>query len=161
MMECPRDRDERILAYTAGTLEPGAQIEFERHLAECEACRSLAADQRAVWESLDCWKPAPVSPDFNARLYRAIGEEAKLPWWQRLARTDWRWVFRPAMPVAAACAALAIGFLIKQPIATHYAPASDQKVSIEQVERALDDMDMMKQMSLTAPPAGQDTGEQL
>ena|SRR5579885_1495112 len=158
-MECPRQNrggEELMVAYTAGTLEPSAQIEFERHMAVCEACRQSAAEQKAVWEALDGWKPAAISPDFNAKLYARISEDVGLPWWERALRVNWSRALRPAMPVAAACAAIVIAFLIKEPsLARRTSVTVEQKVSIEQVERALDDMDMLKQMSLTTPVEGQ------
>jgi anti-sigma factor RsiW len=157
-MECPRENGtsvELMMAYTAGTLEPEAQIALDRHMSVCQGCRGMAAQQKAVWDALDEWKPAPVSADFNARLYQKISERETAPWWQRLFRIEWSWVLRPAVPVAAACATLMIAFLVKAPAVTHNSPvSSQQKVSIEQVERALDDMDMLKQISVPAPAEG-------
>jgi anti-sigma factor RsiW len=160
-MECPRENGtsvELMMAYTAGTLEPEAQIALDRHMSVCQDCRDMAAEQKAVWDALDAWKPAPVSADFNARLYQKISEAEVAPWWQRLFRINWSWVLRPAVPVAAACATLVIAFLVKAPAVTHSSPvSSQQKVSIEQVERALDDMDMLKQISVPAPAEGPST----
>ena len=160
-MECPRENGssvELMVAYTAGMLEASTQIEFERHMAACEGCRKLAAEQKAVWDALDAWTPAPISADFNAKLYQRISEEAAIAWWRRPFRLNWSWALRPALPVAAACAAIMIAFLI-EPLSTHHSqtPMPQQKVSIEQVERALDDMDMLKQMSLTTPAEGKAT----
>ena len=160
-MQCPRENGssaELLIAYAAGALEASAQIEFERHMAVCDGCRNLAAEQKAVWDALDDWRPAPVSADFNQKLYERISQEAAIRWWERPFHLDFLWAFRPAVPVAAACAAVMAVFLIMQPLTTHPTPApAEQKVSIEQVERALDDMDMLKQMSLTAPVEGQAT----
>jgi hypothetical protein len=45
-----------------------------------------------------------------------------------------------------------VAFLVKEPLPLHRSPPLvEQKVSNEQVERALDDMDMLKQMSIAAP----------
>ena len=160
-MECPRQNGtsvELVMAYTAGTLEPEKQIALDRHMSVCPGCRDMVAEQRAVWEALDAWKPASISTDFNARLYQRISEEAAVAWWQRLFRVNWPSIFRPAVPVAAACAVLVIAFLVKSPAVRQSSPiATQQKVSIEQVERALDDMDMLKQINLPAPAAGQST----
>lgn len=154
-MGCSRQNGngvELIMAYTAGNLEPEKQIELERHILVCESCREMADRQRAVWDALELWRPQPISADFNARLYRGISEEKAITIWQRLSRVDWP-VFRPAIPVAAACAAIMIAFLVNGPRISHSPQApSQQKVSIEQVERALDDMDMLKQLSLPPPP---------
>jgi anti-sigma factor RsiW len=160
-MQCPRLNGrsaELMMAYTAGTLEPEVQIELERHLSGCEDCGAMAAQQKAVWEALDDWRPATVSADFNDRLYQRIAADDAASWWRRAFAIDWSWMFRPAVPVAGACAALMIAFLLKEPVAPHHSTAPlAQKVSIEQVERALDDMDMLKQMSVTVPAEGQTT----
>ena len=155
-MGCSRQNGngvELIMAYTAGNLEPEKQIELERHISVCESCREMADRQRAVWDALEMWRPEQISADFNERLYRRISEEEAVTIWQRLSRVDWS-VFRPAIPVAAACAAIMVAFLVSGPWISHppQAPLQQQKVSIEQVERALDDMDMLKQLSLPAPP---------
>lgn len=154
-MECPRQNgtaDELILAYVAQTLEPETQIALERHMSTCAACRELAEQQKAVWDSLEAWTPASISADFDQRLYERIAADNQTPWWRRLAGADWSWAFRPAMPVAAACAALLIAFLLKGPSLRHDAqPQVQPKVSIEQVERALDDVDMLQQLSLATP----------
>jgi anti-sigma factor RsiW len=146
-MECPNKKGndiELIVAYAAGTLDPANETEFERHLESCASCRELAAAQRAVWSALDALPPLPVSSNFDARLYQRIAEEQHSPWWQRLFRADWSW--RPAMPVAAACAVLVFAFLVKNsgPSITPQQQVQPQ-LQIEQVERALDDMDMLKQ----------------
>lgn len=57
-MRCPLGLDEGgelVVGYTARTLEPGAQIAFERHLKSCGACAEAAAAQQAVWDALDEW----------------------------------------------------------------------------------------------------------
>jgi negative regulator of sigma E activity len=104
----------------------------------------LAAAQRAVWAALDELTPVPVSTNFDSKLYQRIAEEQRLAWWQRVLRADWSW--RPAMPVAAACVVLLVAFLVKNagPSIALQQPAQPQ-LQIEQVERALDDMDMLKQ----------------
>jgi negative regulator of sigma E activity len=85
-----------------------------------------------------------VSSNFDARLYQRIAEEQHSPWWQRLFRADWSW--RPAMPVAAACAVLVVAFLVKNSGSSVTPQQQAQpQLQIEQVERALDDMDMLKQ----------------
>jgi anti-sigma factor RsiW len=146
-MECPNKKGndiELIVAYAARTLDPANEAEFERHLESCASCRELAAAQRAVWAALDELTPVPVSTNFDSKLYQRIAEEQRLAWWQRVLRADWSW--RPAMPVAAACVVLIVAFLVKNagPSIALQQPAQPQ-LQIEQVERALDDMDMLKQ----------------
>lgn len=150
-MECPlRDTGgaQFIIEYGSGTLAPENELAFQRHMILCSKCREIAEAQREVWSALDAWTPAPISQTFNQRLYRRIADEERSAWWQRLFNANWSW--RPAMPVAAACAALIVAFLINNPYQDQHiqiqpAPAPQ----IEQVERALDDMDMLKQLTVT------------
>lgn len=138
-----------MISYAAGILEPDNQIELERHLSACEGCRKLAVHQKAVWDAMDEWRPAAISEDFNSRLYQRIAEEESAPSWRRFFRMPWGSLLRPAVPVVAACAALMVAFVVKDPgVTQHSAGVLPQKISIEQVERALDDMDMLKQLSV-------------
>jgi anti-sigma-K factor RskA len=104
----------------------------------------MADAQRTVWSALDELTPIPVSSNFDAKLYRRIAEEQQNAWWQRLFQAYWSW--RPAMPVAAACAVLIVAFMVKSSQRSIASPPQSQpKLQIEQVERALDDMEMLKQ----------------
>jgi anti-sigma factor RsiW len=149
-MGCPSaegDGGELIVAYGARRLAPEKEAELERHLETCAECRELAAAQRAVWSALDEWPPVAVSSNFDERLYQRLAAEQQKAWWRRLAPANWSW--RPAMPVALACAALIAAFLLKSPLLR---PAeqlqNEPKLQIEQVEHALDDMDMLKQLNV-------------
>ena len=149
-MECPQkngEGEELIIEYVARLLDGQTESAFERHLTSCLSCRKAVAEQRAVWSALDELVPLPVSSNFDAKLYQRIAEEAQGSWWQRLARSNWSW--RPAMPVAAACAVLAIAFLVKDSgPAANTPPPGQPKLEIEQVESALDDIDMLKQLGV-------------
>jgi anti-sigma factor RsiW len=145
---------ELILAYGARTLDADQGAAFERHMLSCAECRELAAAQQSVWSALDDWKPEPISSNFDEKLYQRILTEEQRPWWQRLFAANWS--FRPAMPVAAACGILIAVFLLRSPEpAPPPAPpsSSSPQIRIEQVERALDDIDMLKQLGVdsTAP----------
>lgn len=151
-MECPQshpDGVDWIVAYAAHTLEAAEEAAFERHLESCPGCRELAAAQSTVWSALDELTPLRVSPNFDALVFRRIAQEQQLPWWRRVWRADWSW--RPVMPVAAAGAVLMVAFLVKYPgPALTPLPESQPKLQIEQVESALDDMDMLKQVGVEA-----------
>ena len=145
------DGAELMVAYGARTLDPEKQSELEQHLASCAKCRELAAAQRAVWSALDAWPPVAVSPDFDEKLYRRIAVEEQGKWWRRLSPSNWSW--RPAVPVAVACAALIAAFLLKSPVVHLATPEQNEpKLQIEQVEHALDDMDMLRQLSVEGTP---------
>jgi Putative zinc-finger len=150
MERCPYENGngaEVVLAYGARTLAPDEAAAFERHMLVCAGCRELAAAQQAVWSALDAWKPEPISSNFDQKLYQRILTEEQSPWWQRLFRANWSW--RPAMPVAAACGVLIAAFLLRSPQPTLAPPSgSHPEVRIEQVERALDDIDMLKQLAV-------------
>jgi anti-sigma factor RsiW len=145
------DGDELIIAYGAKTLSPEQQIELERHLKSCRRCRELAEAQRAVWSALDAWPTTVVSSNFDEKLFQRIALEEQSEWWPRLSRARWSW--RPAIPVGVACVALIGAFLLKDP-ALRLEPQSQSrpKLQIEQVERALDDMDMLTPLSMESAP---------
>jgi len=156
-MHCPTttgNEAEVLVAYTSGTMTPAEQEAFELHMAGCAGCRQLAAAQKTVWSALDAWTLPPVSDEFDRSLHARIAEEARLPWWKR----QWggfSFSWKPAIPVAVACAALAGAFLLHVP-AIDNAPATlpavqTQKIDADQVERALDDMDMLNQLDAPAP----------
>jgi hypothetical protein len=130
-MKCPlqfEESSELIVGYGARTLDPDTAIAFERHVGCCAACREAAALQRAVWTALDEWHALPVSPDFDQRLSARIAETKTRAWW----------LWRLLVPITA-CVALAAVLLVRQPAATPPPP-------IEQVQHALDDMDLLNQL---------------
>lgn len=150
-MECPQTNDdgiELIIGYAAGTLDAEAENALELHLATCTGCRELVAAQRSVWSALEALKPLPVSSNFDEKLYQRIAQEQQLAWWQRWFRFEWSW--RPAIPMAAACAVLVVAFLVRNSAPNVPAQSTQPKLQIEQVERALDDMDMLKQVGVEA-----------
>lgn len=153
-MGCPVEDGtgaELIVAYGARKLDPEQESELERHLTLCPSCRELAQAQRAVWSALDAWPSIAVSPNFDELVFHRIANEQ-----QRTPFTGWlrrwlpaRWSWRPVVPVGAACAALIAAFLLKSPVLQPLTPSENQpKLQIEQVEHALDDMDMLKQLGV-------------
>jgi len=137
-MMCPtKDKQsaEILLEYCAGTLDPDRALEFEKHAAQCAECGRQVASQRALWQTLDHWTPAEISPDFDARLYARIAREEAAPQWKRW----FTWGWKPALLMAAACAAIVIGLFVRQP----QPPARTDTVDIDQVEHALEDLDML------------------
>jgi anti-sigma factor RsiW len=138
---------EVIVSYVARTLDAEADSEFQRHMGNCPQCREAVAAQQAVWSALDAWLPVPVSPDFDRKLFRRIAEEEHSRWWRGLELPHWWW--RPAMPVAAACALLIGAFVLQYPAPRIAQEAQvEPKLEIEQVEHALDDMDLLRQLGV-------------
>jgi len=166
-MRCPVEvgNDAEVLvAYATGAMTPAEQEAFELHMAECSACREAASRQKAVWGALDAWRAPDVSADFDGRLQMRIAVHDRVSWWRRL---EFSW--KPAIPVGIACAALFGVFLLHGPALHTVAPAAPpaavqsqqdaQKMDVEEVERALDDMDMLKQLDAPAStPAGSPEG---
>ena len=154
-MRCPIESQENadlLLSYSARRLNPEATAILEAHMEICPTCREFRDGQRALWEALDQWEARPVSPDFDRRLYRRIEEQEQVGWWARIFRPLPSTFLRPALPLAAtACLVLVAGFLTIQPdrIAAPAPAAADSQVrEVEQVERALDDIEMLRQFDL-------------
>jgi hypothetical protein len=153
------DGADLLVAYSAGRLAPRVEYAVRAHLAECADCRMVASAQAEVWSVLDSWEPLPVSADFNRKVYARIAQEDQSQWWIRASRAVSRfdWSLRPAMPVAAACAALLVAFLLNSPFVHDGQPKSavvESRVDIEKLERALDDIDMLKQVGVVTPCVG-------
>lgn len=155
-MKCPietQENAELLLSYSARRLNEESTAILDAHMQMCPACREFRDGQRALWEALDQWEARPVSPDFDRRLYRRIEEQEQLGWWARLFGPSRPVFLRPALPLAAAaCLVLVAGFIIDDP-ARLVSPRVDspQVREVEQLERTLDDLDMLRQFNLTLP----------
>ena len=154
-MECPTKSgqgSELFLAHAAQTLPAATSTALERHLSVCPECRRTADEQKLVWSALDSWEPQYISNDFDRKLYARIAAEEQQPWHRRILKMNWP--FRPAIPIAAACAVVLAGYLFNQP-GTPANPepriAIENRVDMEQVERALDDIEMLNQMGVVVP----------
>jgi hypothetical protein len=161
-MRCPvlhKENTEIILDYCARTLSPEMTLEFERHMAVCGDCRVFASSQQVVWSALDEWEAAPVSADFDRKLYARIEEHENSGWWKKLAAwtfaTPFSWASSVA-PIAMACVTLAAAVMFYMPVERPVGPEARQNQSkvestddVYQVERTLDDIEMFKQL---APP---------
>jgi hypothetical protein len=152
-MNCPletRENAQLLLDYCTRRLEGEPAAALQRHIAACAACREFADSQRAVWKALDSWEAAPVSADFDRRLYRRI--EVQVSWWELLVRP-----FRPlpqwrSLPAAAMVCMLLIAGVMLDRSAVSPAPgptdmAQVEPVQPEQVERTLDTMEVLDEFS--------------
>lgn len=174
IMKCPiqTTKDggaELILDYCSDRLhreQPELAVEFERHLSQdgCEDCARVVEAQRSVWTALDGFEAPAVSADFDARLWQRIEESEARPWWRRMfdgpaagwsAMVSWK----PAFVTASACAAVFAVMLMVRPDAMRQSGGEDQPVvtkasvsatavDFDQVEKALDDIDMLNQMGV-------------
>src|SRR5437867_9338209 len=155
-MRCPietQENAELLLSYSARRLDPESTAILEAHMELCPACREFRDGQRALWEALDQWEARPISADFDRRLYRKIEEQEQLGWWARVFGSLRPMFLRPALPLAAtACLVLVAGFILDDPARfTLPAVENPQAHEVEQVERTLDDMEMLRQFNLVAP----------
>lgn len=157
-MKCFIDTQESaalLLAYCARKLDAESTNVLERHIGVCPACRELVRGQRLLWEALDTWEAAPVPPDFDRRLYQRI--EKEVSWWDLLIRPMW---VRQSLPVAAAAFAVVMaGALLQrtaevQP-ATPAESAQVESVQPEQVEHALEAMQMLSDFNHQAAAANE------
>ena len=154
-MFCPiqsKDNAEVLLAYTNRALDPDTMAVLERHMESCAECRRVAETQRAVWAALDAWDAMPVSSEFDSRLYRRIEEEEHKGWWRKVFRPMPPLSWKPAVPVAAACMTLLAIFLLRAPDPTNCTPAGRTEAALdaEQVERSLEDLEMLQVLTKPA-----------
>ncbi len=156
-MKCPietRENTELLLSYSARRLDEERSVALEAHMASCEACREFRDSQAALWETLDRWEARPVPLDFDRRLYKRIEEQQQIGWWERIFGSARPVFLRPALPLAAtACLLLAAGLIIDTPgrVPAPAAAEAPQVREVEQMERTLDDLEMLRQFTLAAP----------
>jgi len=161
VMRCPVEigSPEILLEYSARKLAPEAVSVLERHVTLCAACARFAKDQRAVWSALDEWEAADPTPNFDRRLYARIEADAARPWWSRLFQYGFGW--KPAVAGAMATVAIAAVLLIPNyPWIERPSQVRQESLEPDQVERALDDLEMLRQLS---PPntAAAESGQAL
>ena len=150
-MRCPEQSaidDAILLDYCAHRLAPEAAAAFERHLANCTHCSECVVGQQQILAALDDWKPHQPSSDFDRRLYEQIEQESR-QWWRHLWPAEFGW-----KPVAAACATvIAVALLStpgKPPANAVQESSRVEMLEPELVERTLEDLEMLKQLSTSA-----------
>ena len=131
-----------LIGYLEGTLTPEQRAELDQHASACAECRELLDAQQLLEED----DVPEVSANFDARLYARIQQDARQQSW-------WRFLWRPAIPLAAA-AVLAVTLWVRPPVAD--APATDEpkqasidRADIEQLEQALDDVELLMPVNQT------------
>jgi hypothetical protein len=153
-----------LIDYCAGRLAPERAQELEAHALVCPSCREIIDAQRAVWQALEHWDAPPVASAFDRELYVRIDAEERssgLVKWARAAAARWSpFSWHTPVAVAAACAAVLLAIVVEIPGSRAVSqPAEPQfrmeHVDIEQVERTLEDMTMLKQLAPTAPHSDQ------
>jgi hypothetical protein len=82
----------RISAYLDGELDSAFSKSMERHIGQCEACRTMAADFRSADELVRSLPRFDPGPDFAGQLLEKVGEPASV-----LGRAGDRPLFAPVM----------------------------------------------------------------
>jgi anti-sigma factor RsiW len=137
---CPLQSEEHaqlLLSYCARRLDPARTAVLQRHIDLCPACRAFLESQQLVSDALDTWNNSPISHDFDTNLLQRIRDDRGPARW--LGAISWK----PALPAAAILAL----WIIAYPTQPNTAPPPDA-VQAEQVERALEDLDMLQQLPL-------------
>jgi len=155
-MNCPMKSQEEaavLLDYCAGKLREDSARDVERHIAECAACAEFVTGQQALWSAMNEWHAPAVSAEFDARLERRLRETDSVSWIERLTQSLRPSFARPAFALAAVCLIMVAGLLLQNP-RTALVPADDaharvEKIELEQVEKALDDMQMLRELTST------------
>ena len=141
---------EWLLDYAAGRLSGERAALVARHVETCRECARIVEAQKVVWNALSQWQPERVSVDFDRRLYRTI-EARPQTWIERVFR-PFQPLWRPAIPLAATCLLIVAGVALHAPQASVNGVDSQarvEKIEPEQVERTLDDMQMLRELALT------------
>lgn len=151
-MTCPLQSEETylLLDYSAGRLDAARAAILARHMETCPDCASFRKEQKTVWNALDAWEPAPVSMDFNRRLWQRIDAAAAAPWYQSLAESLRFANWKPVVPLTAAILVIAAGFLLDHPGAKNPVPGVSAKEAA-QVEQTLDDIQLLGQLDTVMP----------
>jgi anti-sigma-K factor RskA len=156
-VECPartKEGTQVLIDHCTGMLEAEVAAVVERHIEQCVACREFCRAHARVWSALDAWQAEPISESFDASLLERIeagDRPSRWQWiWHPLAVFGWR----PVLPVAAAAIVVVAVLLMRAPNGTNTPVVGKnvEVVDVEQVEKALDDIDMLKQL-YAAPQA--------
>jgi len=152
-MNCPLESEENsalLLAYSSGRLDAESAVGVLRHLDACPACRTFVQSQAAVWESLDSWQAAPVSADFDRRLYQRI--EQQVSWWDRLLRPVRPLLSIQGLPIAAAAGVLIMAGILLDRQAVIVPPSVPESAQVDalqpdQVQHAVNELEMLNQFN--------------
>jgi anti-sigma factor RsiW len=159
IMTCPLQTDNAdvLLDYCARSLDAERKSMLETHMESCAACREMASSQSQVWAAMDLYDAEPVSADFDRKLYTRIDEMERVPAWERFwapvrEYLEGQPAWKPVLSIAAACAVLLVVIAVRSDFAQ---PAIDPAAGIidvrevEQAERALEDIEMLRQFDVS------------
>ncbi len=161
-IQCPSQNGKEpdvLLRYCAGQTTAAEAVALRVHLGDCRACREWVDAQQNLWSELEACDELEISPDFNRRLYQRLEAENSEPaalQWARMFTARWTpFSWKPVIPVAAACVMLIAVLWMREPRA--FVQPDENKIRVEnvdldQVERTLEDLDMLKQLGPRVGP---------
>ena len=163
-MTCPLQTDNAdvLLDYCARALDAERKQMLEMHMAHCDECREMARAQSEIWTAMDAYDAEPVSPDFDRKLYARIEEMDQVPAWERFwapvreylqGQPAWKPVLSVAAASAVLVAVIVVGGDAPQPLPEPTAVIDVREV--EQAERALEDIEMLRQFEASPPEPAQ------
>ena len=152
-MSCPiyDESPDLLMDFAAGKLDWESKQQMELHVHKCELCREALAAQTMVWKALDEWDAAPVSMDFDSRLYARIETQHSSVWGKLksllIPQSGW-FSWQPALGMAGVALLVAGTFVMRQPVVTdgNGDAVMLESREIEQAERALDDVEMVDKL---------------
>lgn len=142
----PAEQEELLLDYCSGRLAPDAAAAYARHIATCEHCNAMVELHQTLDDTLDDFAAPAASPNFDSQLFARIrAEQPSRPqaWWREWFTLELGW--KPMVPVA--LAALVLGVVLLRPTDPAITAQHSDTIraeEIEQVERALDDMEALQ-----------------
>lgn len=164
-MSCPMQTGNAdvLLSYCARLLDEDRTALIESHLEVCPECHAWAADQKLVWSAMDAWEPEPISANFDQTLFAKIAAAEKPSLWEAWSQPVKNWLageirWKPALSVCAVCLTVVVGIYLQNPWSpTASAPALKvESRDIEQAEKALEDMEMLRQFDAATAAAEED-----
>src|SRR5687768_9187192 len=100
---------EDVAAYALGALEPEEARRFERHLADCDLCRTDLAALQPVVDTLPATaEPVEPPPELRKRIMSVVEAEAKERRRAERASDQRPWWRMRVLPAAAAAVAAAV-----------------------------------------------------
>jgi len=146
-MNCPVNKEPQVLVdYCAGRLDARAGAEVKTHVEACAACSQFVVGQSAAWNALDAFEAPPVSAGFDRKLWERIEEaERRRGFWAGW----WAAAFRKPV-IAFALAAVFIIAALSLSSTRPVPPPAQAALDADRMERALDDLDMLQQLSRLA-----------
>lgn len=140
---CPLHSEEHaqlLLSYCARQLDPDSTATLQRHIDICPACQQFLDSQQLVWDALDAWERTPISSNFDSTLLERIRDDGRPAWANGVATWTRTLSWKPALPAAAILALWIIAYPTSYP--------EPDAAQAEQVELALEDLEMLQQLPL-------------